>query len=225
MTGPPPRFTIATGFPDAQRGAVARLFWDAFSDKLGRLLRPEAQALRFIEEALVPHFALSALDPEGQVLGIAGIKTEAGGLLTAGYRDLQKVYGHAGALWRGPLLDLTERRLEPGQLLMDGIFVAAQARGQGVGQALLREVLAEAARRGCREVRLDVIDRNARARALYERMGFVAVGEERMGLLRYVFGFARSTTMVCAIDREGRSVERAGDAAEQHERPRGPGVR
>ena len=191
--------TLVSGFPPAQRGDVARLFWEAFSDKLGRLLRPEARALGFLERALQPRFAISALDARGRVLGVAGIKTEAGGLLGAGYRDLAAVYGHAGALWRAPLLDLAERPLKPGQLLMDGIFVASAARGRGIGERLLAEVVAEGARRGCTEIRLDVIDRNTRARQLYERTGFVAVREQRMGLLRHVFGFERSTTMVREI--------------------------
>jgi len=191
--------TLVPGFRPAQRREVACLFWEAFSDKLGRLLRPEARALSFIERALQPRFAICALDARGRVLGVAGIKTEAGGLLAAGYHDFAAVYGHAGALWRAPLLDLTERRLESGQLLMDGIFVASAARGKGIGGRLLAEVVAEAARRGCTEIRLDVIDRNARARVLYERMGFVAVREERMGLLRHVFGFERATTMAREI--------------------------
>jgi RimJ/RimL family protein N-acetyltransferase len=45
-------------------------------------------------------------------------------------------------------------------------------------------------------VRLDVIDGNARARALYARFGFVAVKTERLGMLRHFFGFDASTTMI-----------------------------
>jgi ribosomal protein S18 acetylase RimI-like enzyme len=79
---------------------------------------------------------------------------------------------------------------------MDGLCVDTAARGQGVGRALLAAIAAEAARRGYAEVRLDVIDSNLRARALYEREGFVAVGGQRIGLLRHVFGFAEAITMV-----------------------------
>jgi hypothetical protein len=41
-----------------------------------------------------------------------------------------------------------------------------------------------------------VIGDNWRARALYERQGYVAERTARLGLLRYVFGFATSITMV-----------------------------
>ena len=79
---------------------------------------------------------------------------------------------------------------------MDGIFVAPEARGQGVGTGLLDAVAAEAQRRGYAEVRLDVVEGNDRARALYEREGFRAVATQSTGVLRHVFGFRSATTMV-----------------------------
>jgi len=82
---------------------------------------------------------------------------------------------------------------------MDGIFVAPAARGHGVGTALLDATIAEARTRGYAEVRLDVIDSNPRARALYERVGFVAKDTQQLGPLRHIFGFKSATTMVRAV--------------------------
>ena len=48
--------------------------------------------------------------------------------------------------------------------------------GRGVGAALMRASLAEAAHRGCDTVWLDVWERNPRAIAFYERWGFRSVG-------------------------------------------------
>lgn len=56
------------------------------------------------------------------------------------------------------------------------IALAADARGGGRGRALLESLLAEAARRGVREVFLDVRDDNAVAQRLYESEGFTAIG-------------------------------------------------
>ena len=81
---------------------------------------------------------------------------------------------------------------------MDGICVDAAARGQGVGTRLLNAVKSEAAKRDLGHVRLDVIDTNPKARALYERQGFVAQGTQDIGPLRHVFGFRRATQMVFA---------------------------
>ena len=78
---------------------------------------------------------------------------------------------------------------------MDGIFVAESARGRGIGGTLLKAIGEEARQRSLTRVRLDVIDTNPRAKALYERSGFKAVGEEKTGFLELLFGFSSATRM------------------------------
>lgn len=51
-----------------------------------------------------------------------------------------------------------------------------QARGQGVGTALLEAAEHAARRRGCRVLRLEVNVRNAKAVRLYERLGYRRIG-------------------------------------------------
>lgn len=57
-----------------------------------------------------------------------------------------------------------------------GMFVAAAARGRGVGAALLAEALRWAAEVGVRKVELSVYPDNEAARALYARFGFAEEG-------------------------------------------------
>jgi acetyl esterase/lipase/GNAT superfamily N-acetyltransferase len=56
------------------------------------------------------------------------------------------------------------------------MWVAPEARGRGIGAALVREVLAWARGRGLHRLLLDVGAHNVPARRLYERLGFVATG-------------------------------------------------
>ena len=56
------------------------------------------------------------------------------------------------------------------------MWVAPEARGRGVGAALVREVVAWAREGGLRRLYLDVGAGNASARRLYGRRGFVATG-------------------------------------------------
>jgi len=56
------------------------------------------------------------------------------------------------------------------------IGVTPEARGQGVGSALLNSALAAAAALGARAMHLEVAIANDAARALYERAGFEHVG-------------------------------------------------
>jgi ribosomal-protein-alanine acetyltransferase len=56
------------------------------------------------------------------------------------------------------------------------IAVVDEARGRGIGRALLAELLIEAERRGVRELFLEVRADNPVARALYESVGFGEIG-------------------------------------------------
>lgn len=56
------------------------------------------------------------------------------------------------------------------------LAIAPEARGQGVGAALVARAIDEAARRCRRSVRLEVRETNTTARNLYERCGFTLRG-------------------------------------------------
>ncbi len=192
-------FTITDGFPPDQRGTAIRLFWSAFKAKLHPVMKPEEKALGFLDLAADPAHALGAIAPDGTLIGIAGYKTKDGSFIGGELREFAAVYGWFGGVWRGLVLSLLERPLEPMTLLMDGIVVSENARGQGVGSALLTAVKQKALSLGCRQVRLDVIDINPRARALYERQGFAAGNTTDIGPLRYLFGFRKATKMICEV--------------------------
>lgn len=59
------------------------------------------------------------------------------------------------------------------------IAVSQAHRGTGIGAAMLTELLAEARRRGAREIFLEVREDNPVARGLYERFGFESIGTRR----------------------------------------------
>lgn len=194
------QFTIRSGFPEALRREAADIYFDAFVGKIGGVLGRDGRGERFIRSVMDPDFAIAAVSADGKrLLGIAGFKTADGAMVGGSLSDLASIYGWLGAIWRGLVLSVLERDLKPGQLLMDGIAVAEEARGQGIGGRLLDAVVAEAESRGMSEVRLDVIDTNPRARALYERKGFAAGAVEHTGPFFAVFGFKSATCMVRAL--------------------------
>ena len=190
--------TLQYGLPGDQRRAAAELYWQAFGGKLGRVLGPEAAALTYLERVIREDHVFVALE-DGRLKGLAGFKTGEGSFAGGTVDDLRAVYGRTGAMWRGALLRLLGRDVDNARFLMDGICVAREARGRGIGSRLVEAICDEARRRGFAEVRLDVIDTNWRAKALYERLGFAVAGEERIGALRHIFGFHSATTMVRRI--------------------------
>ncbi|MGR3466678.1 MAG: GNAT family N-acetyltransferase [Shimia sp.] len=189
--------TLGHGLREDEREAAAALFWEAFGPKLGRLMGPDDRARAFLAEAIRPTHAIAARDG-GALIGLAGLKDRTGGFVGGGWGEMWRHYG-ASALWRGPLLDSLDRPLAPGQLLMDGLCVTARARSGGVGAALLGAIEAHARGIGCHTVRLDVVDGNDRARALYERLGYRVVGHHGTGLLGPLMGFPGASEMAKAV--------------------------
>lgn len=190
---------VTPGFDHAERDQLAQMYWQAFGPKLGLAMKPAQKAVAFFRDGLDPDYALAGRRADGVLLGVAGFKTAEGALVGGDFGTLRRHYGLIGALRPAILLSLLERSVAPGVLLMDGIFVTREARGQGVGTALLHAIRDEARRRGLSQVRLDVIDTNPRAKALYLRFGFEPVGEEHLGPLRHFFGFRTATQMVLTI--------------------------
>ena len=189
--------TVQLGLPEAQRAQAAALYWQAFGQKLGRVMGPDARALRYLERVIRTDHVIVALD-DGHLVGLVGFKTPQAAFAGGGFGDMWAIYGF-GALWRAGLLRLLERDVDNARFLMDGLCVSQAARGRGVGTALLEAITDEARARGYAAVRLDVIDTNPRARALYERQGFVAVRTAGLGMLRHVFGFTSATTMIRGV--------------------------
>ncbi|SNB63982.1 Acetyltransferase (GNAT) family protein [Arboricoccus pini] len=62
-----------------------------------------------------------------------------------------------------------------GMVHFDLVWVAAEARGQGIGRALVMAALDEGRRRGCRGAWLDTFD--FQARGFYEKLGFQQFAE------------------------------------------------
>ncbi len=196
MTYRRPQITIHHGLPDHLRTQAALLYWQAFGGKLGRVLGPEPRALQYLTRVLRAENCLTAYDAHGTLIGLAGFKTQQGTFAGGSESDLRAIYGPAGGRWRAVILRLLNNDSENDRFLLDGLCVSPGFRGQGVGTALLEAIAAEGRARGFAAIRLDVVDTNARARALYERTGFTIARTAGIGPLRYIFGFTAAHTMI-----------------------------
>jgi len=190
---------VTAGFSEAERPEIARLYWQAFGGKLGRVLGPGPRARAYLARAIRPGHALVARDAGGRILGVAGFRTVEGSFLGTERAAMAEVYGRGGAVLRAGLMALLASDTDNRRFLVDGIFVAPAARGRGVGTALIAALVAEAGRRGHAELRLDVAAGNIRARALYERVGFAEAGAGRSRLSGLLFALPGWVTMVRAV--------------------------
>jgi GNAT superfamily N-acetyltransferase len=69
--------------------------------------------------------------------------------------------------------------IAPGTIELVSMWVSPQARGHGIGQALVQAVVGWARARGATRVHLWVTEKNGHARLLYERCGFQATAERQ----------------------------------------------
>ncbi|MCY3944840.1 MAG: GNAT family N-acetyltransferase [Anaerolineaceae bacterium] len=187
--------TISRGLADPYHDQAALLYMEAFRPLLQPLLGDGPRGLDLLARSMNPTHAFAATRA-GRLAGLAGIQDAAGSLLDIGLPAMIRGYGlPGGGLRYLAMVLLLSRSRESGTLLMDGIAVAPECRGQGIGTQLLQAVCEHAREGGYRDLRLDVLDNNPRARALYERTGFVAVKERSHPFLQRFFGFSAVTEM------------------------------
>ena len=187
------------GLPGQFRADAAKLYDEAFGQKLSVAVRSNEKRISLIQKGLIPEYAIVALS-DNTLLGIAGFHTSSGSL-TGGisYKDLLSELGFLKGNWATIIFSLYDRKPKIRELLMDGIAVHADSRGKGVGSKLLGKIAMYAQQNKFKNVRLDVIDINPEAKKLYKRMGFKAVKTERFPYLRWLLGFSGSTTMLLSV--------------------------
>lgn len=114
--------------------------------------------------------AFVALDDEGKAVGIC--VGYDGALL----QELRRPFFETVTERLGLHLDDVEDECEPDEFYLDTLAVLPSHRGQGIASGLLKAMI-ERARECGKPAGLLVDKDNPRARRLYERVGFVQVGE------------------------------------------------
>ncbi|MGO3834532.1 GNAT family N-acetyltransferase [Leucobacter sp. UCMA 4100] len=185
---------IHDGFTEAERGSVSTLYWEAFGRKLRPAFVDEATGLETLRTALRATRTLVARE-KGHVLGICGFHQGRTGVADLGWASLRQSLSIVAALRASFVLSLLAHREDPDALVLDGICVDQAARGRGIGSSLLEAAANKARQTGAKTVKLSVIDKNSRARALYERHGFKPTGHETLGPLASLYGFNGYTRM------------------------------
>ena len=107
-------------------------------------------------------------------------------------------FDHHGLVGIGGLTRYDGAKLRHRALLW-GMYVHERARGRGLADAIVRELLAEGARQRVEQVVLTVVAENARARRLYERWGFTLYGIEPRALKLADGECLDEALMVCAL--------------------------
>lgn len=195
------------GFADELRTQAARLYDEAFRQKLRPAIKDDEARVEILAAGLEPSRSIAAI-AGAELVGLAGFH-DAGGALTSGITlgSIRHRIGFLRAIRAIAILGLLDRKPGTGELLMDGIVVRSDHRGRGIGSNLFAQLEQYCRSHDYKSIRLDVVDTNPDARRLYERLGFKAVKTEHTPYMKWM-GFTGSTTMAKSVT-EG--TRRAGD--------------
>ncbi|GIV60077.1 GNAT family N-acetyltransferase [Rhodocaloribacter litoris] len=138
-----PAFRLRPATPDDAGTLVDLIRGLAEYERLSHEARPDAGALRrqLAPEATPPLEAFIAEDEEGRALGFA--------LYFYHYSTFLTAWG----------------------LYLEDLYVVPEARGQGIGFALLKRLAEVAVERGCPRLEWSVLDWNETAIRFYEKLG------------------------------------------------------
>ncbi len=186
---------IREGLPHGMAVDAAQLYLDALAEKLVPVLGRGDRAIQALANGWNRRMCLTAHDGT-RLIGVLGMQTSAAGFVEIRWGPMRRGYGCIGSLWRMALLACLRHRTVDGEVYIDGIAVAPDWRGRGIGSRLIAALEAWAADRQLALLCLEVIDTNPRARKLYQRLGFEIAGHQTVWPLGSLFGFHRSTVMV-----------------------------
>lgn len=185
---------IAFGFFPSERIKIARLLYEPFSEKVKPIFGSREKSIEIYSRYLKGDGIIVARKGK-EILGVAGIKTKKNHWLEIGVLDALKEFGFS--IFRVAFLGLPLKKSATNGLLLDVMSVEKEARGKGIGTALLGFIIDFAKKERLSRIRLFVIEQNTKARKLYERMGFRIIKFHTLPFpWRKIFGFKGSFEMV-----------------------------
>lgn len=185
---------IQRGLPPEQALQAAREYYEAFRTKCA-WFGPAERIIRVLCASFVLDNAVVALQ-HGSIVGMAGFKLHGKPLLQLRFTTCIRELGLIRGALAYVLYRIFDRQPARDELLMDGLYVGAQCRGQGVGTKLLDAICDVAREQGLMKVRLQVVDTNADAQRLYERLGFRVDEQHDYPWARRLLGFGKVITLM-----------------------------
>ncbi len=172
---------IIIGFKEEDCRVAAQLYAQAFKRKFENLIGDEENVSALLERGINPNYCLACYH-EDELVGLAGFHISHHSLIKLNLFDFIQQFGLIKGLFKGILSRLVfYRKTAPkNELLMDGIAVHEDFRGQGIGSHLFDELFSWTKAQGYEAIHLDVIDENPKAKVLYERLGFKETSYEKV---------------------------------------------
>lgn len=159
--------------PADLKSSASALLLSAFREKLLPVLGDDERAQHVVEESINSTNCLAAIDDQ-KVVGLLGVRNDRGLFFRPTLRLMTTAYGVVGGLLRKACLALLEHATAHDEWYVFCVAVSEEVRGQGIGSHLFARLEERAIQNGATKISLQVINTNPRAKALYQRLGFVS---------------------------------------------------
>ena len=180
--------------------SAIELYFNSLREKLEPILGSDGRAQEALVSSIMKNNGFIALC-EGKLVGIMGVQTSKGGFINPSFKTMVRVYGKLGGLVRLWGLWTLHHSTKDDELYVDGVAVAPEMRGNGIGTQLFELMESTASAKGINKITLDVIDTNPKAKALYKQLGFLQTNVKEIWPLNLLikFPFKSATFMVKTI--------------------------
>ncbi len=164
---------IKKGLPEKYKQSAAELLLEAFNEKFIPILGKDKKSIKLIKASIDINNCIYS-EKNGNLLGILGITTTKGNFINITFKDLVSIYGLFRAIPKIIKLTMFFFHIpKVNEVYVELVAVADIARGKGIGSMLFDSLTNLALNKGFRDITLQVVDTNPRARELYERLDFV----------------------------------------------------
>lgn len=166
---------IALGIKEEQRDEVAKLFLDAFWDKLSGTLKDKQKGFNLIKNSL--NDSIFVATEEEKVLGFLSFNSfETGPCFNPKRDEIKKYYGKFEWIivyWK---LLLFGHQSVKEELYIEFISVSKDSQNKGIGKKMMDELYKYSNGNNIKYLTLLVVETNPLAKKLYENLGFYEVG-------------------------------------------------
>lgn len=176
---------------------AAELYAEAFEQKFLKIIGKREEVIELLKNNLRSDRAIVSLSEDNKLLGLAGLNYDGKPFIDLEMQAFWSNFGYLKGSVKAIASEiLFSRTPVKGELLMDGIVVSEDFRGKGIGKNLFQKIVELAKEKNYKQIRLDVIDENPRAKKLYEKLGFEPIKHEDTKYLKNLIGVSGVTTMI-----------------------------